>query len=152
MRHPFLLGNKQPQVLRELRGGHSLVWEVVLCSLPGAPSSYPGPGCLPMTAGIYGSPRVTKGVTAAAPGVWMLVVRLWQGVWLSHMPVSCGVFLLSHACIWARASPSMTGSGCRTMVYMWPSPRVTVATWLSFHGGLTAAQGTTSSSMCLSPL
>lgn len=34
-------------------------------------------------------PWVT-GATVAAPGVWMLVVWLWQGVWLSHMSLCRG--------------------------------------------------------------
>ena len=37
MRHPPLLGNKQPQALSKLGGGHSLVWGA-LGSLPGAPT------------------------------------------------------------------------------------------------------------------
>lgn len=83
MRHPSLLGNKQAQALSELRGGHSLVWEMVLASLPGAPLFSPRPW---MSAHDYWDPWVTTGMTAAAPGVWMLVVWLWQGVWLPTCP------------------------------------------------------------------
>lgn len=86
MRHPSLLGNKQPWALSELGGGHSLALLGGFCiSCLVVPSSHPGSGCLPMTVGIYGFPWVTTGVTGAAPGMWILVVWLWQGVCLSHM-------------------------------------------------------------------
>lgn len=78
MRHPSLLGNKQPPALSKLGG-----WVWVPCLVP--PSSHPGSGRLPTTAGICDSPWVTIGVTVAAPGVWMLVAWLWVAVWLSHM-------------------------------------------------------------------
>lgn len=82
MRHPSLLGNKQAQALSELGGEHNLVWEMVPGSLPGAPLFSPRPWT---PAHDFWDPWVTTGMTAAAPGVWMLVVWLWQGVWLSHM-------------------------------------------------------------------
>lgn len=86
MRRPSLLGNKQAWALSELGGGPSLAWAGGLCTpyLLVPPSSHPGPGQLPKTAGISGSPWVTTGVTVAAPGMWMLVVWLWRGVWWSH--------------------------------------------------------------------
>lgn len=88
MRHPSLLGNKQPQALSELvgRAQVSVGWErgAVLGSLPGAPFISLR---LWTPAGICGSPWVTLGVTVAAPGVCTLVVGggLWQSVCLSHM-------------------------------------------------------------------
>lgn len=78
MRHPSLLGNKQPQALSEL--GEGTVWYggLVPCL---APLFSPRPW---MPAQDCWHPRVT-GATVAAPGVRMLVVWLWQGVWLFHM-------------------------------------------------------------------
>ena len=74
MRHPSLLGNKQPQALSELvgRAQVSVGWErgAVLGSLPGAPFISLR---LWTPAGICGSPWVTLRVTVAAPGVCTLV-------------------------------------------------------------------------------
>lgn len=89
MRHPSLLGNKQPRALSELLGRAQVIvgWErgrgAVLGSLPGAPFISLR---LWTPAGICGSPWVTLGVTVAAPGVCTLVVGgLWQSVCLSHV-------------------------------------------------------------------
>ena len=87
MRHPSLLGNKQPQALSELvgRAQVSVGWErgAVLGSLPGAPFISLR---LWTPAGICGSPWVTLRVTVAAPGVCTLVGGgLWQSVCLSHV-------------------------------------------------------------------
>lgn len=87
MRHPSLLGNKQPRALSELvgRARVSAGWGqgTVLGLLPGALFISLR---LWTPAGICGSPWVTLGVTAAAPGVWMLVEGgLWQSVCLPHV-------------------------------------------------------------------
>lgn len=100
MRHPSLLGNKQPRP--SASRGEGTVWygeHWVPCPVP--PSSYPGPGRLPTTVGIYGAPWVA-GVTVAAAGMCMLVVWLWQGVWLSRMSLRPeGVSLSQHTGGWA---------------------------------------------------
>lgn len=102
MRHPSLLGNKQLQVLRELGGGHSLVWEVVLGSLLGAPLFSPRPwmpvhNCwnLRLSLGHHrGDSSCTWCVDACAVAAAGCLV-------VPHVSVSCGVFLFSHACSWA---------------------------------------------------
>lgn len=114
MRHPSLLGNKQPWVLSELRGRHSLAWGE-LC-IPCLVSPLPSQALVarPLTAGIYGSPCVTIGVIGAAPGMWLLVA--WLCLSVPHVPVSYGISRLSHAYGCTRVSPRKPGSACGAVV------------------------------------
>lgn len=67
-----------------------------------------------------------------------------------QVPVPCGGSRLGHAYSQARVLPRKTAPAWGAVVQRWPSPRVTVAAWLGFDGGLTAAQGVTRSPTCLS--